>query len=73
MVLVKSGLNNSEQVSLMRPIYIENWILVLKQVVLIARIVLISSGLYRGTLLSEMMWKYDNVIKEFDLDSIILW
>ena len=42
---------NIEQVSLMRPISIENCILVLKQVVLIARVVLTSSGLYIGTLL----------------------
>ena len=47
-VLVKSGLD-SEQVSLMRPIFIENFILVLKQVVLIARVVLILSGLNSGT------------------------
>ena len=50
MVLVKSDLN-SEQVSLMRPIYIEKYILVMKQVVLVARMVLISRGLYSGTLL----------------------
>ena len=50
MVLVRNGLN-SEQVLLMRPIYIENCILVLKQVVLIARVVLILSGLYSGILL----------------------
>ena len=43
-VLVKSGLN-SEQVSLMRPIYIEKCILVKKQVVLIARVVLILCDL----------------------------
>ena len=50
MVPVESGLN-SEQVPLMRPIYIENCILVLKKVALIVRVVLISSGLYSGTLL----------------------
>ena len=44
LVLVESGLN-SEQASLMRPIYIENFILVLKQVVLIAREVLSLSGI----------------------------
>ena len=58
MVLFDSGLN-SEQFSLMRPIYIENCFLVLKQVVLIARMVLISSGLYKGTLLCtyKYVWK----------------
>ena len=40
MALVESGLN-SEQVSLKTPIYIEKCISVLKQVVLIARVVLI--------------------------------
>ena len=50
MVLVENGLN-SEEVSLMRPIYIENCILVLKEMVLIVRMVLISSGLYSVTLL----------------------
>ena len=49
-VLSESGLN-SDQVSLMRPIYIEKSILVLKQVVLIARVVLNLSGLNTGTLL----------------------
>ena len=48
MVLVESGLN-SVQISLMRPTYIEQSILELKQVVLIARVVLISSGLNIGT------------------------
>ena len=51
MVLVESGLNYSEQVSLLRPIYTENCILILKQVVIIARMVLILGGLYSGTLL----------------------
>ena len=51
MVLVGSGLK-SEQVSLMRPIfYTEKYVLVLKQVDLIVRKVLISSGLRSGTLL----------------------
>ena len=50
MVPVKSGLD-SEQVSLLRPIYIEKCILVLKQVVLIAVMVFISSGLYSRTLM----------------------
>ena len=50
MVLVQSGLNN-EQVSLVKPIYIEKYILVLKQVVLLARVVLISNGPHRGILL----------------------
>ena len=50
MVLLESCLN-SDQVSLMRPIYIENCIMELKQVVLIARVVFILSGLYNGTLL----------------------
>ena len=50
MTLVESGLN-SEQVSLMRPIYIEKMHFVQKHLVLIARMVLISSGLYSGTLL----------------------
>ena len=50
LLLIESGLN-SEQVSLMKTIYIENCILVLKQVVLVARVVLISSGLNSGTLL----------------------
>ena len=45
MVLVECDLN-SEQVSLMRPIYIKKYILVLKQVVLIVRVVLILRGLY---------------------------
>ena len=52
MVLVESGLN-SEQVSLTKPIYIEKWILVMKQVVLIVRVVLILSGLYNETLLNK--------------------
>ena len=55
MVLVESGLN-SEQVSLMSVIYIEKCILVLKQVVLIARVVLILSGLYSGILLYIKKW-----------------
>ena len=42
---------NSEQVSLMRPICIENWISLRKQMVLIVRVVLILNGLYSGTLL----------------------
>ena len=50
MVLVEKGRNN-EQVSLMRLSYIENCILVLKPLVLIVMVVLISSGLYSGTLL----------------------
>ena len=45
MVLVQSGLNN-EQVLLMRSMYIEKCILALKHVVSIAKIVLISSGLF---------------------------
>ena len=48
MVLVESGLY-SKQVSLMRPIYIKNSILVVKQVVLIVRVVLILSSLYSRT------------------------
>ena len=48
MVLAESGLN-TEQVSLMMPIYIEKCILVLKQVVLIERVVLILGGLYSKT------------------------
>ena len=43
-VLVESCFN-SEQASLMRLIYTEKYVLVLKQVILIARVVLISSGL----------------------------
>ena len=43
MVLVKNGLN-SEQVSLMKLVHIEKCILVVKQVVLIARSVFILSG-----------------------------
>ena len=50
MVLVESGLN-SGQVSLMRQLYIKKCFLVLKQVVLIARVVLISGDLNNGTLL----------------------
>ena len=50
MVLVESSLNN-EQVSLMRSSYIEKYILVLKQMVLIVRVVMISSGLKNRTLL----------------------
>ena len=50
MVQIESGLNCEVQVLLMRPIYIVKGILVLIQVVLIARVVLISSGLYSGTL-----------------------
>ena len=50
MELIKSGLNG-EQVSLMRPIYTEKCILVLKHVVLITRVVLMSSGLFSGILL----------------------
>ena len=45
MIHVESGLY-SEQVSLMSPIDIEKCLLVLKQVVLIARVDLISCGLY---------------------------
>ena len=45
---VESGLN-SEHVLLMSFIYTENCILVLKQMVLISRVVLILSGLNRGT------------------------
>ena len=48
MVLVEGGLN-SEQVSLMRPIYTEKCILVLKQVILIARVILIIAELYSIT------------------------
>ena len=48
--LVESGIN-SGQVSLMRPVCIENCISVMKQVVLIARVVSILSGLYSETLL----------------------
>ena len=48
MVLVESGLN-SEYASLMSPIYIENCILVFKQVVLIAKVALISSGRNNGS------------------------
>ena len=48
MVVVNSGLND-EQVSFMSPVYIENCISVLKQVVVIVRVVSILSGLYRGT------------------------
>ena len=61
-VLDKIGLN-SKQVSLMRPIYIEKCILVLKQVVLIARMVLFLSGLFSGTLLYKetMNWGYVNL------------
>ena len=46
MVFVESGLN-SEQDSLTRPINNDKCTLVLKQVVLIARVALILSGLYR--------------------------
>ena len=49
-VHVESGLY-SEQVSLIRPFNIEKWSWVLKQVVLIARMVIISRGLYSGILL----------------------
>ena len=56
-VLVENG-HNSEQVSLMRPIYIENCILVLKQVVLMARVVLISNGLNSQTLLYLYIRRY---------------
>ena len=48
-VLAESGLN-SEQVSLMRPIYIEKCISILKQIVLIERVVLILSGLFSDRL-----------------------
>ena len=50
MVLIESGINNV-QISLMRTINIEKCSLVLKEVVLIERVVLISSGLNKGTLL----------------------
>ena len=49
-VLVESGLNN-EQVSFMRPISIEKYVLVLSQVCLITWVALILSWLYRGILL----------------------
>ena len=49
-VPVKSGLD-SEQVSLMSPIYIDNCILVLKQVGSKDWVVLISGGLFRGGIL----------------------
>ena len=55
MVHVESGLK-SEQVLLLKPIYNEKRILVYKQVVLIARVVLISRGLYSEILL--YMFKY---------------
>ena len=54
MALAECGFN-SEQVSLMRPIYFENCIMVLKQVVFIAKVVLISSGLYSRTLLYSFL------------------
>ena len=50
MVLVQGGLN-SETVPLMRPIYIKKGILMLKQVVLIVRVVLILSSLNSRLLL----------------------
>ena len=50
MVLDESGLN-SEKVLLMRPICLENYISVLKQVVLIAKLVLITSDLYCSTVI----------------------
>ena len=53
MVIVESGLN-SEQVPLTRPTYTEKCILVLKQVVLIERVVLLISGLNNGILLNNM-------------------
>ena len=59
MVVVESGLN-SEQVSSMKPICIENCILVLKQVVLIVRVVLISSGLYCVNNQIFNSWSFEN-------------
>ena len=50
MVLAEVG-HKSKQVLLMRPIYIEKCIFVLKQVVLIAKVVLSWSGFYTVTLL----------------------
>ena len=54
MVLVERVLN-TEQVSLMRPIYIEKYILVLKQVVLIERMMLILSSRYNLTSLVQYL------------------
>ena len=48
LVLAEYGLN-SQQVSLMRHIDLKKFILILKQVVLMARVVLISSGLNSKT------------------------
>ena len=50
MILVDSSLN-SEHVSLMTPIYIEKMYFGTETSGLIARVVLISGGLYCGTLL----------------------
>ena len=53
----------------MRPLYIEKCILVLKQVVLISRMVLIMSGLYNGTLLYQFQFHrvilYERLIKGY--------
>ena len=59
MVLVKCSLASGQD-SLMRPICTESCILVLKQLVLIARVVFISSGLYNKTLLYILdCWEKD--------------
>ena len=55
MVLVERGLN-SEQVSLIKPIYIENCILVLKQVVLITRVVFIAELYYNTSDIILLNW-----------------
>ena len=49
-VFVKTGLDNEKHVSLMKPIYFGSCILVLKQVVYIAKMVLILEFLYSETL-----------------------
>ena len=48
MVHVENGLN-SEQVSIMRPINIEKYMLVLRRLVFIVMVVFILSGLYNKT------------------------
>ena len=55
--LVESGLNR-EQASFSRSIFIEEYILLQKQVVLIVRVILTSSGLYSGTLTSMYPFLY---------------
>ena len=66
MVLVKSSLEGERT----RPIYIEDCILVLKQVVIIARVILILSGLYREITVQQFTYSGINI---FSLHVHAVW